>query len=148
MDGDASCPRVRMAGFAGDGRLSLQGMFHVRQFAHRWATSGAPIEIGKRVFGAQFVPMVVGAPSLRRYTVFGNLFAAVDGVVYRIDRHPTMKCHPVTPMREADLRLHLKAADRPAIGLLDMLQLESPDACEQFRDAGQEIRCGFDRRDE
>ena len=70
---------------------------------------GRAAEIGKRIFGARFVPIVVGAPGLRRYTAFGHLFAAIDGTTYRIDRHPTMKCHPVTPMKEADLREHLKA---------------------------------------
>ena len=98
---------------------------------------GRAMEIGKRVFASQFVPLVVGAPSLKRYTIFGNLFAAVDGVVYRIDRHPTMKCHPVTPMSEADLRLHLKEQTDLRIGLMDTLQLDSPDACDQFRKLGK-----------
>jgi uncharacterized protein YgbK (DUF1537 family) len=58
-----------------------------------------------------WVPIVGGQPNLGRYCVFGNLFAAAGsgGVVYRIDRHPTMRQHPVTPMHEADLRLHLAA---------------------------------------
>ncbi|MFZ4287786.1 four-carbon acid sugar kinase family protein [Variovorax sp. HJSM1_2] len=57
----------------------------------------------------QFVPIVGGQPNLGRYCVFGNLFAAAGsgGTVYRIDRHPTMRQHPVTPMHEADLRQHL-----------------------------------------
>ncbi|MGL4527962.1 MAG: four-carbon acid sugar kinase family protein, partial [Aestuariivirga sp.] len=29
------------------------------------------------------------------------------GAIYRIDRHPVMSRHPVTPMDESDLRLHL-----------------------------------------
>ncbi len=53
------------------------------------------------------VPVVVGAPQLKRYTAFGHLFAAYQGKVYRIDRHPVMSRHPVTPMDEADLALHL-----------------------------------------
>jgi uncharacterized protein YgbK (DUF1537 family) len=45
-----------------------------------------------------------GQPSLGRYCVFSNLFAAAPGgAVHRIDRHPTMAKHPVTPMHEADL---------------------------------------------
>ena len=59
-------------------------------------------------------PMIVGAPRLARYQVFGNLFAAVDGVGYRLDRHPTMSRHPVTPMDEADLRVHLRRRQRAA----------------------------------
>ena len=53
------------------------------------------------------VPIVVGAPRLGRAVVFGNLFAESEGAMYRIDRHPTMRHHPVTPMTEADFRLHL-----------------------------------------
>lgn len=56
--------------------------------------------------GNPFVPIVGGQPNLRRYCVFGNLFAGASDSVYRIDRHPTMSRHPVTPMDEADLRLH------------------------------------------
>jgi uncharacterized protein YgbK (DUF1537 family) len=56
-----------------------------------------------------FVPIVGGQPGLGRYCAFSNLFAAAGsgGAVERIDRHPTMKNHPVTPMQEADLRRHL-----------------------------------------
>ncbi|MDP4075830.1 four-carbon acid sugar kinase family protein [Acidovorax sp. A1169] len=53
-----------------------------------------------------FVPIVGGQPSLGRYCVFGNLFARAGSApsVHRIDRHPTMSRHPVTPMQESDLR--------------------------------------------
>lgn len=57
----------------------------------------------------RWVPIVGGQPSLGRYCAFSNLFAAAGtgDAVHRIDRHPTMRQHPVTPMGEADLRLHL-----------------------------------------
>lgn len=56
-----------------------------------------------------WVPIVGGQPSLGRYCAFSNLFAAAGtgGAVHRLDRHPTMRRHPVTPMGEADLRRHL-----------------------------------------
>jgi uncharacterized protein YgbK (DUF1537 family) len=59
------------------------------------------------------VAIVGGQPNLRRYCVFGELFAAAGAddhrqSIYRIDRHPTMSRHPVTPMNEADLRVHLR----------------------------------------
>jgi len=56
-----------------------------------------------------WVPIVGGQPSLNRYCAFSHLFAAAGtgGTVHRIDRHPTMSQHPVTPMDEADLRIHL-----------------------------------------
>ena len=56
-----------------------------------------------------WVAVIGGQPELQRYCLFGNLFAAAGygGAVCRIDRHPTMSRHPVTPMHEADLRRHL-----------------------------------------
>ena len=50
--------------------------------------------------------IVGGQPDLERYCLFGNLFAAAGSgaEVHRIDRHPTMSRHPVTPMGEAEHR--------------------------------------------
>lgn len=71
---------------------------------------GAAAGILRRHLDASpFLPIVGGQPNLSRYCVFGNLFAAFrtgEGA-YRLDRHPTMSRHPVTPMHESDLRLHL-----------------------------------------
>src|SRR3546814_7676042 len=52
----------------------------------------------------------VCSSDLGRFCCFGNIFASAgpDGSISRLDRHETMKDHPVTPMREADLRLHLQ----------------------------------------
>jgi len=90
---------------------------------------GKAIDIGRAVFDQQTVPLIVGVPELKRYTVFGHLFAAYQGTVYRIDRHPVMRRHPVTPMDEADLRLHLGRQTATPIGLvgLDMLARPSRD---------------------
>jgi 3-oxoisoapionate kinase len=70
---------------------------------------GRAIEIGQEVCKSPFVPLVVGAPYLNRFVVFGNLFArsGPESAVYRLDRHPTMSRHPVTPMHESELRLIL-----------------------------------------
>ncbi len=94
---------------------------------------GRAIELGREVFRAPYVPLVVGAPVLRRYQVFGNLFATVNGVTHRLDRHPTMSRHPVTPMDEADLGRHLARQTDLPIGLLDILALQgkSPTAALQ-----------------
>lgn len=52
--------------------------------------------------------IVGGQPNLGRFCAFGNLFArAPDGEIYRIDNHPIMRCHPVTPMGEGNLRAHI-----------------------------------------
>jgi uncharacterized protein YgbK (DUF1537 family) len=89
---------------------------------------GKAIEIGRNMFGAQKVPLVVGAPQIRRYTAFGNLFAAYGAEIFRIDRHPVMSRHPVTPMDEADLRLHLAGQTSLQTGLVNLAQLRSPQA--------------------
>jgi uncharacterized protein YgbK (DUF1537 family) len=88
---------------------------------------GRALDIGARAFAAPFVPLVVGAPQLKRYTAFGHLFAAYQGRTYRIDRHPVMARHPVTPMDEADLRLHLGRQTAKAAGLVDVTDLAAPD---------------------
>lgn len=86
----------------------------------RMGSIGRAIEIGRRTLGPPFIPIVVAAPHLRRYVAFGNLFAAAGEQIYRIDRHPTMRSHPVTPMYESDLRRHLEAQTPLPIGLVDL----------------------------
>jgi uncharacterized protein YgbK (DUF1537 family) len=70
---------------------------------------GAAAGTLRRFFANPLLAIVGGQPSLGRYCLFSNLYAAAEagGQVERIDRHPTMMRHPVTPMGEADLRLHL-----------------------------------------
>jgi uncharacterized protein YgbK (DUF1537 family) len=84
---------------------------------------GAALDIGAAGLSASHVPVVVGAPAIGRYQVFGNLYAAVDGIVHRLDRHPVMSRHPVTPMAEADLTCHLAAQTSRRIGLVDLAAL-------------------------
>ena len=70
---------------------------------------GRAIEIARRHLSDRPVPVVGGTPALARFCVFGTLFArsGTDGRVHRIDRHPIMSRHPLTPMDEADLARHL-----------------------------------------
>ncbi|QSI31895.1 four-carbon acid sugar kinase family protein [Variovorax sp. RKNM96] len=70
---------------------------------------GAAVRVLRGAVEQPWTAIVGGQPNLGRYCLFGNLFAAAGagGEVFRIDRHPTMSRHPVTPMHEADLRLHL-----------------------------------------
>lgn len=99
---------------------------------------GAAVRTLHRYFPNAFVPIVGGQPNLGRYCLFGTLFAAAGtgGEVHRIDRHPTMSVHPVTPMAEADLRRHL-AAQGLRVDLMDYRGYESSaadaalDACAQ-----------------
>jgi 3-oxoisoapionate kinase len=105
---------------------------------------GQAIETGQKVFASPFVPLLAGAPVLGRYTVFGNLFArsGLDSEPFRLDRHPTMRRHPITPMDESDLRLHLSKQTNRPLGLFDLLALASPRPEEQLhklRAEGAEI---------
>jgi 3-oxoisoapionate kinase len=86
---------------------------------------GRAITWGISITGGDWSPMIVGTPRLARYQAFGNLFAAVNGVAYRLDRHPTMALHPVTPMHEADLRLHLAKQTDRRVELIDLAQMKA-----------------------
>ena len=61
---------------------------------------GRVMDLARQAFGDGVIPIVAGTPALGRYCVFGNLFArsGTDGQVHRLDRHPIMGMHPVTPM--------------------------------------------------
>lgn len=74
---------------------------------------GVAVRELRRHFANPIVPIVGGQPSIGRYCSFGNLFARAGSApeIYRIDRHPVMSVHPVTPMHEADLRRHLEAQE-------------------------------------
>jgi uncharacterized protein YgbK (DUF1537 family) len=85
---------------------------------------GKAAEIGKDVFRSRYIPLLAGVPYLHRYTIFGNHFAAAGDTVHRLDRHPTMSQHPVTPMAEADLRKHLSKQTLLKTSLFDLMALD------------------------
>ena len=76
--------------------------------------------------------IIASTPALGRYCLFGHLFArsGTDGEVYRIDRHPIMSVHPVTPMQESDVGLHLRKQAPLAIGNVPLTLLESQSPAE------------------
>ncbi len=82
---------------------------------------GRAAEIGLGPEG--WAPLLLGAPAIGRYQAFGNLFATAGPEAARIDRHPTMAHHPVTPMDEADVRLHLARQTELEMGLVDLVAL-------------------------
>ncbi|MBC2608079.1 four-carbon acid sugar kinase family protein [Pelagicoccus albus] len=90
---------------------------------------GRAIETGRSVFKNKLTPVVVGAPALGRYVSFGNLYAKMGigstGRVYRLDRHPSISRHPVTPMKEANLAMHLAQQTELEIGVVDFPELEA-----------------------
>ena len=98
---------------------------------------GRAIDIGAPIFGempglANWQPLVVAAPAIGRFQAFGNLFAASGDGVYRLDRHPVMQRHPVTPMDEADVRLHVGKQTSRAIGLIDFVAMKGGAGLERF----------------
>ncbi|HEU0231368.1 MAG TPA: four-carbon acid sugar kinase family protein [Burkholderiaceae bacterium] len=67
---------------------------------------GAAMHALRPVAASNVTYVVGGQPDIGRYCCFSNLFAAAGSgdEVFRLDRHPTMSAHPVTPMHESDLR--------------------------------------------
>lgn len=114
---------------------------------------GRVIDVGIDVFGRTPVPIVVGAPALGRYCVFGNLFArsGAESEPFRLDRHPSMSRHPVTPMEEADLRVHLSRQTSRSIELIDVMAIENGNITEKFERIAEKsagavlIDCLFER---
>lgn len=159
-------PEARAVGMAGESRSRpvdwmddhLPGIFHwlkslgarhchykvcsTFDSAPQIGSIGRATEIGLSAFGQKAACMVVGAPQLRRYTVFGHLFASYQDEVWRIDRHPVMRRHPVTPMRESDLRCHLAGQTNLQVGLVDpdSLRGNAPmDALDRRLDGGDRV---------
>jgi uncharacterized protein YgbK (DUF1537 family) len=93
---------------------------------------GKAIEIADAHFASEWVPVLTGAAKIARWQAFGQLFAGMGGEIYRIDRHPVMMRHPVTPMQEADLRLHLARQTKKAIGLIDLVDLKTGKSSEKI----------------
>lgn len=81
---------------------------------------GSAADIAAQHFDASWMPLLVAAPPIGRWQAFGNLFAAGPGGTYRLDQHPVMARHPVTPMDDADLGRHLSHQTDQAIGLVDV----------------------------
>ncbi len=91
---------------------------------------GVAAEIG--LAGGGWAPLVTAAPQIGRWQAFGNLFARAGAEVWRLDRHPTMAVHPVTPMDEADVRRHLARQTALPLGLVDLVDLKSGRGAERL----------------
>ncbi|MBR0566524.1 four-carbon acid sugar kinase family protein [Azoarcus sp. L1K30] len=132
MDHDAMREELAPVGlfFAGLGaRLLHYKCCSTFDSAPHVGSLGVALEMLRSELPDAFVPVLGGQPSLGRYCAFGHLFASAsrDGPVFRIDRHPTMSRHPVTPMRESDLRQHLAEQGLRQVPLVDMRGLDELD---------------------
>ncbi|MEM0949014.1 MAG: four-carbon acid sugar kinase family protein [Pseudomonadota bacterium] len=86
---------------------------------------GRATEIAFRHVPAEWAALLVAAPAIGRYQAFGNLFAVAGDTVYRLDRHPVMSRHPVTPMSEADVCSHIAQQTELKTGLIPLTELQS-----------------------
>jgi len=121
---DAELPRI-YAALAGLGApLVHYKVCSTFDSAPHIGSIGRAIDLGAAAFPSRWIPHVIGAPALARYQAFGNLFAGIGGTAYRLDRHPVMAHHPVTPMDEADVTRHLARQTARRIGLVDVATLK------------------------
>lgn len=88
---------------------------------------GTAIDLALQACPSAAVPIVTAAPRMRRYQAFGHLFAGTPQGVFRLDRHPVMAQHPVTPMAESDVLRHLAGQSALPSGLLDLEVLGAAD---------------------
>jgi hypothetical protein len=93
---------------------------------------GKAVDLGRSHFKSEAVPVFTAAPVIGRWQIFGNLFARMGQEIYRIDRHPVMMRHPVTPMHEADLARHLSEQTEASIGLVNFLELKAGQGAESY----------------
>ncbi|MBS9718088.1 four-carbon acid sugar kinase family protein [Pseudohalocynthiibacter aestuariivivens] len=87
---------------------------------------GRAIEIGADLFPPAVIPVLIAAPQMRRYQCFGHLFAGMGEAVFRLDRHPVMSRHPITPMDESDVAVHIaKQSNRLDVSCISLTTLGS-----------------------
>ena len=86
---------------------------------------GKACDIAIPTLGGSWHPLFLAAPAIERYQAFGNLFAGISGVPSRLDRHPVMSRHPITPMDEADITRHLSRQTETPLGLVTLVDMAS-----------------------
>jgi 3-oxoisoapionate kinase len=93
---------------------------------------GHAMQLMQACWPGSLVPVLAATPEFGRYTMFGHHYARAGTAVYRLDRHPVMSRHPVTPMNESDLSLVLTQQGFTPSHTVDLRLLDhfeaSPDA--------------------
>ena len=92
----------------------------------RIGSIGHAADLAFEVLRPPFGLIAQGVPVIGRYVVFGNHFTTVGDRTFRLDRHPMMSRHPITPMDEGDLRRHFARQTDKKVELIDVLQLNRP----------------------
>lgn len=88
---------------------------------------GRVLELARQLFPPTPVPMILAQPDFGRYTVFGQHFASDGERVHRLDRHPIMARHPVTPIAEAELVRLIGRQTWLSIGSVPWTEYADPD---------------------
>ena len=93
---------------------------------------GHAMQLMQACWPGSLLPVLAATPEFGRYTLFGHHYARAGTAVYRLDRHPVMSRHPVTPMHESDLSLVLTQQGFTPAHAVDLRLLDhfdaSPDA--------------------
>lgn len=140
---DAHLPRI-FAGLAQSGAPIVHyKVCSTLDSAPRMGSIGRAVDLALQHMVSPWVPVLLAAPAIRRFQSFGNLFAAGPGGVYRLDRHPVMARHPVTPMDEADVAAHLRRQTDIPVGVLDLegLRDDPIGRLEALRTGGTRLVC-------
>ena len=95
---------------------------------------GTAIDLALQARPSKGIPVLTAAPRMRRYQAFGHLFAGAPQGVFRLDRHPVMAQHPVTPMAESDVLRHLATQTTLPSALLDLEALADPQTAQTALD--------------
>ena len=85
---------------------------------------GHAADIAVDVLKPESSVIVQGIPLLGRYIAFGNHFTVYGDERFRLDRHPVMSKHPITPMDEGDIRVHFARMSDKSVALIDLVHLE------------------------
>lgn len=88
---------------------------------------GHAADIAFNVINPDYGVIVQGIPLLGRYIAFGNHFTIYGDDRYRLDRHPVMSKHPITPMGEGDLRVHFGMQSKKQVKLIDLVHMTESD---------------------
>ena len=89
---------------------------------------GHAIHLMQACWPGSLIPVLVATPEFGRYTMFGHHYARAGTSVYRLDRHPVMSRHPVTPMHESDLSVVLTQQGFTPAHRVDLRQLDHCEA--------------------
>jgi len=85
---------------------------------------GHAMHLMQACWPASLLPVLAATPEFGRYTMFGHHYARAGGAVYRLDRHPVMSRHPVTPMHESALSRVLAQQGFTPAHAVDLRQLD------------------------